>query len=1054
MYLKKFGTESLVLAKEVLKAGTVLGKYKGTTVSEGQTEDGDTLIKVNRSDGGSPVHVMLEDDGHWLKLMRTATLPTDANICLRISGKDIICTVTKDVNKEVELKVTCRIADPCHEKQFDPTLSESAQPKSPGASSPVKEVKLVETVPGDCTSPKAMLDCVPNGAYSFSDTAACASSLSREVSEERSPKSDTAGSDIDMDEFREEVSSTRESPSSDTKKEIRVKAEEDIAHYPIKNNSIETRKPVTIEENTSSRSPEYEYTNAESYYFDRPSRDHHSPNSSTSASSTNPKAFCEACKIQFLSVNTYQVHKKFYCKSRHENEEMTPPMPSLESNHGVLTAAFKPSADTVILRGGINGGVTPSVIQPQAIYAAISTNPLILLPCTLVPGQGLVPQNGVIPTGAPGIVLQSGIACPTIVEKAPALKPSETSCPPRKTSHPVMNSADETNDKTLLSSTKIATLKRKISEGDVLNLKKTCTNNDTDLTTDKNLYETKDIEVDQDSPLDLSIRVKKSGDVAARKSPIRRRSSVISVGHPSSPGLRIAGSPPGPSVISSTQSVPSPSSYSNESSCYNAQVPVVVHRVPPVERISPLPPVLQSAMVDKTIPPPGMMPPKLMKQGNNICDECHIVFIKYDNLVTHKKHYCAYRRRQLSAMAAAAAAAAASTQEQSSDDNSNHSGINEGTQSYQGDDAGKSSLRKLDYSAAEHYRPVITKPPQPQYCCDACGVKFSTSDTLIAHQTYYCMKKPDSAMAKASSKKGDESISTIESPFSGPEEWKCNYCDAACSSYETMRRHLLTHTEPRGYRCLLCGYKGNTIRGMRTHACEHLTEDSASVEEFMSTTVISEGGGLPLIPRTLECSDEDSDAQKESPSYNHRERTSSNNSDSVKDRILKHEKLPADLSEPEEQSSSPRSAENAEKESRKVNSVKTESNDSSSNASGNHDVVNPLAFCDVVIKTENDNGDDSTDRPDVKVEPAYETGERCPSAIVHQQSVIRIAEKQESSHSSKRKSRPPPKSSSDAKLCKACGVTFQHWSNFLTHKKFYCDSRTLSNCMPETATVQ
>ena len=808
-----------------------------------------------------------------------------------------------------------------------------------------------------------------------------------------------------------------------------------------------------------SKSPEYEYGSSESYLYDRQSRTHHSPNSSRNASTpTNPKAFCEACKIQFLSVNTYQVHKKYYCKSRHESEDVSPPLPTSETTSSGLSTAFKPSTDTVILRSAINGSVTPSVIQPQAIYAAISTNPLILLPCTLVPGQGLVPQNGVLPTGTPGIVLQSAIACPTIVEKPSTAKAGESSCPPRKTSHPVMNSTDETNDKTLLSSTKIATLKRKMSEGDVLNLKKTCTSNDCNaILPDKAPYESKDIEVDQDSPLDLSIKVKKVNESNARKSPIRRRSSVISVSHPSSPGLRIAGtgSPPVPSVISSTHSAPSPTnSYSNESTCYNTQVPVVVHRVPPVESISPLPPVLQSAIVDKTIPPPGMMPPKLMKQGNNICEECHIVFIKYDNLVTHKKHYCAYRRRQLSAMAAAAAAAAASVHEQSSDDNnSNHSGISESVLSFQNEDTSKSSLRKIEYSM-DHYRPVIPKPSQPAYCCDACGVKFSTSDTLIAHQTYYCMKKPDSAMAKASSKKGDDSSSAIDSPFSGPEEWKCNYCEASCSSYETMRRHLLTHTEPRGYRCLLCGYKGNTLRGMRTHACEHLTEDSTSVDEFMSTTVISEGGGLPIIPRTLDCSDEDSDVQKEASSnYRQRERTSSNNSDVIRDRTLKV----ADLSESEEHSSSPRRSENGDQEPafKIIDSVKAESNDSSSDINGNQEAVNPVAFCDVVIKTENDqNGsEDDSERAKVKKEPDYDSDERS-STTSHPQSVIRIAEKQNTPHSSKRKSKQTSKSGSDAKLCKACGVSFQHWSNFLTHKKFYCDSRTLQNCLPETAAVQ
>lgn len=742
-------------------------------------------------------------------------------------------------------------------------------------------------------------------------------------------------------------------------------------------------------------------------------------------------------------------------------------MSVLESASGGLSTAFKPSADTVILRSGVNGSVPPSVIQPQAIYAAISTNPLILLPCTLVPGQGLVPQNGIIPTGTPGIVLQSGIACPTIVEKPQVPKPVEVNCPTpiRKTSHPAsINSSNEPNDQTLLSSAKIAMLKRKISEGEVLNIKKkyACAES-TVAPQEKVFHETKEVEINQNSPLDLSVKTKKTSDSNARNSPHRRRNSVISTGHPSSPGYRAcpSGSPPGPSVILSSHSAPSPTnSYSNDSTCYTSQVPVVVHRgPPPVERISPLPPVLQSAAVDKTIPPPGMLPPKLMKQGNNICEECHIVFIKYDNLVTHKKHYCAYRRRQLSAMAAAAAAAAAAaSQEQSSDDNnSNHSGMNEGTTNFATDDPGKASLRSLEYSM-DHYRPIISKPSQPAYCCDACGVKFSTSDTLVAHQTYYCMKKPDSAMAKASSNKGDESNS-IDSPFSGPEEWKCNYCEASCSSYETMRRHLLTHSEPRGYRCLLCGYKGNTLRGMRTHACEHMSEETTSVEEFMSTTVISEGGGLPIIQRTLECSDSDSDAQKESPSYRQRERTSSSNSDTAKERTnVKHERTVH--SDSDEQSHSPRCSDNGYKDvsSKATGSVKSESvGDSNSNHSGNQEVVNPLAFCDVVIKTENDHtgSDEDSDKAEIKLERDSDSNEKSP-VTSHPQSVIRIAEKREVPHtSSRRKSKSLTRSSSDPKCCKTCGVSFQHLSNFLTHKKFYCDSRTsLSNCLPETATVQ
>lgn len=63
-----------------------------------------------------------------------------------------------------------------------------------------------------------MLDCVSNSVCCYSDTAVLSNSSlnSRELSEERSFKSENVDSDIDMDEFKEEANSStaQESPSS------------------------------------------------------------------------------------------------------------------------------------------------------------------------------------------------------------------------------------------------------------------------------------------------------------------------------------------------------------------------------------------------------------------------------------------------------------------------------------------------------------------------------------------------------------------------------------------------------------------------------------------------------------------------------------------------------------------------------------------------------------------------------------------------------------------------------------------------------------------------
>ncbi|GIX70177.1 zinc finger protein ush [Caerostris extrusa] len=919
LYLREFGGESLVLAKQRLTAGTVLGTYKGH-LHDPHSEDTNSLLKVNRSDGGSPVHVMLEDEGHWLKLMRTANLPTEANICLRITGKDIVCTVTKDVNKEVELKVTCRIVDREEDSlEFDQIDSKSEN--SPLHS--VKEICESDSIKSessehdkdlkDCMKSEKMLDFAPGAIVDIREDMSSKHSLKdserdHDVKKHRTENHDDSGCDVR--DTRDEVSSSNvhRPPSSDDKAYEISQARSSSETSPReKNKSTEVDiKPNFSqhgEEQMIFRCPHCSFASVEHYAFNKHLQSHRHYTIKKTSKMTNSKSYCEACKIQFKSIDTYHVHKQLYCKSRNEKEE-TSSSPTLpEATPG---SSFKPGPETMIIRNGINGGVTPSIIQPQAIYAAISTNPLILLPCSLVNGQGLVPQRGVIPTGAPGIVLQTGIACPTIVEKPAVAKVKEESPPSRKTSHPIMNFNADSSDKTL--NAPVPLRKRKMSEGDVLNLKKTCSTESIQVAeSEEDRKEPDPIAVDYDTPLDLSVKNKITS--TSSKPLAKRKNSVISVGSPS-PSFQNASdssSPPRPSILHSRVTMSPSSQYSNDSiHCYPSQVPVVLPRLSHniSERISPLPTILQPDISgDKTVPTSGMPPPpKILKQGNNICEECHIVFYKYDNYLAHKKHYCAFRQRQMSALAAAAA----SNQEQLSDDNnSNHSGVNESSTSYQSDDASKPSLRRTDHSV-EPFRSVITKPSHSVFCCDACGVKFSTSDNLHAHQTYYCIKKPGSAMSKAAALRGDnaESPEGLESPFSGPEEWKCNYCDATCSSYETIRRHLTTHNELRGFRCIVCGYKGNTLRGMRSHACEHLNESTTSIEEFVTNNVIAENGAIPILPLSMDRSDDDSDHSKDSKTTWKKERAYL---EKMRERSsLKRDTASIDHSEPNDSSNSPR----------------------------------------------------------------------------------------------------------------------------------------------------
>ncbi|KAG8196439.1 hypothetical protein JTE90_012264 [Oedothorax gibbosus] len=1052
LYLREFGAETLVLAKQKLRRGTLLGTYKVKQPEDSQLEEEDSLLKISRSDGGSPVHVMLDNEGHWLKLMRNANLPTDANVCLRISGEDIFCTVTKDVNKEVELKVTCQIED--RENAQESEHSENSSSNLPG------DINSDEDKHSSSKNSQDMLDF---SSESLNEDMHSKSSSDCESMEVERPRND---SDCENSEVQDEGSSVRcqVSPSRDDKAE-----DVNVLSSETSRSSNGKRLRENVKHQDPAHPPKHHQPPRESIHkcqlCDFTSKDQHAlekhlhshrnpPIKRPSSKMTNAKSYCEACKIQFMSVDTYHVHKQLYCKGRHEKEDGS-------SSPSLPEVAFKPGPDTVIIRNGSVNGVmqSTSLIQPQAIYAAISHNPLILLPCSLVNGQGLVPQTGVLPTGVPGIVLQSGIACPTIVETpstSAASKLKDESLPSRKTSHPIMHFSSDTVDRPTTSSLR----KRKMSEGDVLNLKKSCSGASVrPLEVEVN---PKDVEssssFDQDLPLDLSLKK------LPCRSPVNRKDFVVSpVCH--SPPIRTSSeseSPHRSSVVHSHMTSSPNSSYSNDSvHCYPNTIPIVLARQSSIDRASPLPPVLHvDASGEKQSSIPSMPPPKLVKQGNNVCEECNIVFYKYDNYLAHKRHYCAFRRRQLSALAAAAS----SNQDHSSDDNnSNHSGLNETSQNCQVEEGGKSGPRR-----EEHFRSVITKSSHPVYCCDACGVKFSTSDNLEAHQTYYCIKKADSAMSKAAAMRGENSGSPhgLEPPFAGPEEWKCNYCDATCSSYETIRRHLLTHSELRGFRCIVCGYKGNTLRGMRTHACEHLNnEGSTSVEEFISTKVVAENGIALSMPNSLSLSDDDSDDsryakrrdQPERPSTSHRKNThvhdhsesSSNSPPIVEKTSIGH--VP--------KSNSP------------VKRETTSSNSPVRHSDSPHDGVNPMAFCNVVIKTENDattSGDESSSRDGhsnkefVKFEPQpeYDSDDKpqdlskSPTSGQSTSVIRRAPEADVRASSVKRKNKSTNRTNPEMKYCKACDITFSHLSNFIAHKKFYCVSRVIQNCIQEAATVQ
>ncbi|XP_053207334.1 uncharacterized protein LOC128391464 isoform X2 [Panonychus citri] len=215
--------------------------------------------------------------------------------------------------------------------------------------------------------------------------------------------------------------------------------------------------------------------------------------------------------------------------------------------------------------------------------------------------------------------------------------------------------------------------------------------------------------------------------------------------------------------------------------------------------------------------------------------------------------------------------------------------------------------------------PGSSPPHQPlsQYYCVACGIRFTSLDNLQAHQTYYCLKRnsvnasPDklqyivsipggtgsevscvkckatycneeaflshvcsamnlgsvstggsngskynSTSTSASSSAGNASGSNdgrcssagggttsgnggVSGPNmrrqeredidSGQQCFRCTICGYKGQTLQGMRIHVRMHSQC--FRCTICGYKGHTLRGMRTHVRIHQDKIQGLPEE-------------------------------------------------------------------------------------------------------------------------------------------------------------------------------------------------------------------------------
>lgn len=227
-------------------------------------------------------------------------------------------------------------------------------------------------------------------------------------------------------------------------------------------------------------------------------------------------------------------------------------------------------------------------------------------------------------------------------------------------------------------------------------------------------------------------------------------------------------------------------------------------------------------------------PQVFVKQGASKCRECNIVFCKYENYVAHKKHYCSSRI----------------TDDQDaafSKESSPPTSPIVGSTSSQ---AGSGSSTK----------PAPTLAYQ-QLICAACGIKFTSLDNLSAHQVYYCPKRVDQNVVQVATAKEKcpncKASHEPNVPCAGPSVqlpahnavvYKCPMCEVVSQNAADSRRHLETHSSIKAFRCSICRYRGNTLRGMRTHIRLHLEKKPGELNEEHYISCILEDDGVEAAP--------------------------------------------------------------------------------------------------------------------------------------------------------------------------------------------------------------
>ena len=530
--------------------------------------------------------------------------------------------------------------------------------------------------------------------------------------------------------------------------------------------------------------------------------------------------YCASCNIQFSSMKTYKGHKEFYCSMRNNLKSDT------DRNHrdaAAVEAQAQAQAQAQVQAMAANQILSNGVPPPGTI----------LPPGTVFPVQGMLPNGSIampLAQTPQGVVMATPIVdvngmtkvtfnVPTMI-MPPVLEMPNNSLQAHQRSPVAAGKSSTTTPSATATSSSSKDelpldLSKKNSESPVKNQR---TKAEATSSPDGSVKK----ETDEEEPEDLSTK----SSIKSSKSPVQSLSS-----RPSTPV----------SQAGSHRSSPGSS---------RLDQPLPTHPV------LPNPALMAAAAAAAMLPQQAAAFTQAAQMAaaaaaNTIskCVECDILFYKHENYVAHKEHYCSGRRRRSSGRDLDQPDQGLPPQ---GGDRPPDLASSRSSSSCSPIAAINGSAEAVSNIAAKAISDVLTVQGNLlRYFCRQCETKFSSHDTLKAHQEFYCRGREMAENKDGAGSRSPGSSSGGETPeIEG--NFPCHYCGNCYSTNRLLKRHyckansvqipllrcpyceyitqsdnklvdhIKMHAPTRAFKCTLCGYRGNTVRGMRMHGKTHL----------------------------------------------------------------------------------------------------------------------------------------------------------------------------------------------------------------------------------------